>query len=197
MSLRNLRVLAVLAYGLLAPTTARSAGAAAAPAGATVAAGLASHPWELSLAPADEPGKSFVLEGRLVWLPDSLPIRDATVYLYHADTRGRYSEQGEGQPRLKGRLHTNVAGGFRVRTVLPGQYNGVPHIHLTITAPGIESFSTTLSLARSHGAGSDTAYNHVPWMVTLPGTSWAYVEPDGDGGYHCRWTLGVRRPAYR
>ena len=148
---------------------------------------------ELSLAPAGEPGKRFTLEGRILGLPDSLPVRDATVYLYHADAHGRYSLQGESRPRLAGTVHTDAAGGFRVRTILPGQYDGTPHLHLRLSGEDIHSEAATLSLARSHGAGSDTAYDRVPWMVKLPGEYWTYVEPDGDGGYISRWTVYVKR----
>ena len=149
--------------------------------------------WDIALTRASEPGPPFMLEGTVVGLPDSLPIHGATIYFYHADTRGRYSPGGESKPRLAGTLHTNIVGGFRVRTVLPGTYDGSPHMHYTVSGPGFDRRVGTLSLARLQGAGSDSAYARIPWMLKLPAESWAYVNPAAAGGYRCEWRLFVHR----
>jgi len=147
---------------------------------------------EIALATPGEPGEPFVLEGRLVSLPDSLPLRDAVVYLYHADAHGKYSEKGAAAPRLAGTVRTNVVGGFRVRTVFPGLYDGTPHLHYEVRGPRAWR-KGTISLCRRHGAGSDSAFARVPWMVTVPSPDgWAYVERDGDGHLRASWTLGLR-----
>lgn len=152
--------------------------------------------WDLSLAAPREPGKPFVLSGRLLGLRDSLPIRNATLRVYHADAKGEYSAQGEKEARLAGTLRTNISGGFRVRTILPGPAEGTPHIHFVISGPGLERQMVTVSLARRHGAGSDAAYGRLPWMVTLPaGGAWTYVEPDARDGYQSSCDLFVTRAA--
>lgn len=153
----------------------------------------AAHPsWDIALIPPGEPGRPFEIDGTLYGLPDSLPVHDATLYLYHADARGNYGPQGDAKPRLHGTLRTNITGGFRVRTVLPGMYDGLPHVHYQVSGPGLESRFGAATLARRNGAGSDSAYNRVPWMLELP-AGWIYAEPSANGGYRATWKLYVRR----
>ncbi len=151
--------------------------------------------WDVALTSPGEPGHPLVIEGRLLGLPDSLPLRGATLRVYHADANGRYGAGGGRPARLTAVLHTNVAGGFRVRTIVPGLAEGVPHVHFVLSAPGIETRTGQLFLCRSHGAGSDSTFAHLPWMVRLPNReNYAYVERDASGdGYHCAWTWAVRR----
>jgi len=167
----------------------------------TGAAPVAAAPtWEIALADSTEPGRPFVIEGRVYSLPDSQPLRDVTVHFWHADAQGVY-----GQPtsdgftrsarfaRLDGSVRTNVAGGFRVHTVLPGPAEGFAHVHYAISGTGISPTAGTLNLARSHGAGSDTAYSKVAYMLDPTASQeWAFVEPD-DAGFHATCRLYVRR----
>lgn len=66
-------------------------------------------------------------------------------------------------------------------------------MHFTVSGPGIERHIGTLSLARAQGAGSDSAYAMIPWMLKPPVETWAYVNPAADGGYRCDWKLFVDR----
>jgi hypothetical protein len=149
--------------------------------------------WELALAPPGEPGEPFVLEGRVLGGDGSRPIRDALVYAYHADDAGRYSIRGEDDARLGGMLRTNVLGGYRLRTVLPGMAEGNPHVHFIVQGPGNDYRMLTVNLCRRSGAGSDSAFARLPWMLTLPSGNWAYVQKDLRGIFRARWDL----PFYR
>jgi len=178
------RAMVLIALGALSAP----AWAAEPRAGTRVGAGRS---WDIALTQPGEPGRPFVIEGTLLGLPDSLPIHGATITLYHADARGNYGPHGDARPRLAGTLTTNVAGGFRVRTVLPGSYDGTPHVHYRVKGAGFDHRGT-LSLARRNGAGSDSAFAQLPWMLKLPGESWAYADPAAEG-FHTTWTLVVER----
>ena len=180
--------LARLATALLVAFAAPPAAVAAAP-------GVPSS-WQVTLADSTEPGTPLVIEGRVFSLPDSLPLRDVTVHVWHADAHGNYGNPPGGRfARLDGKARTNVAGGFRVLTVLPGPAEGAAHIHYELSGTGFGPIVGTLNLARSHGAGSDTAYAKVPYMLN-PTTSqqWLFVEPD-EKGFHGSWRMFVRRHA--
>jgi hypothetical protein len=161
---------------------------AAAASGASAPSGAPS--WEVSLAPPGEPGVPFVIEGRVLGAGDR-PLRDVVVYAYHADAAGDYFRRGEKKPKLSGMLRTNVLGQFRIRTVLPGLAEGIPHIHFELAAPGADYRAVTVSLARKVGAGSDTSFSHLPQMLSLDRSSghWAYARPDTARGYRCDWDI--------
>jgi hypothetical protein len=164
----------------------------------TAPAGTAAPRWEIALADSAEPGRPFVLEGRVLALPDSQPLRDVTVRIWHADARGSYGRPAASlYAHLDGYVRTNVAGGFRVRTVLPGPAEGFPHVHYAISGAGIETKAGTLNLARSHGAGSDTSYAKLPYMLDPTASQeWVFVEPD-DAGFHASCRLYVKRQVPR
>ncbi len=154
----------------------------------------ASPSWELALAPPGEPGEPFVIDARLLGWPDSLPVRNTAVRVYHADASGAYSAKGESHARLEGTVHTNVLGQIRVRTILPGTAEGVPHVHFVLTDPGFHGRMSTLTLCRATGAGSDTAFARLPQMLTLPsGGMWEFVRRDTGGVLHVAWTFYVPR----
>lgn len=169
-----------------------------APRAAAAAAASAPPSWQVTLADSTEPGKPLVMEGRVFSLPDSQPVRDVTVHLWHADAHGSYGNPPKGRfARLDGQARTNVAGGFRALTVLPGPAEGAAHIHYELSGPGIDPFAGTLNLARSHGAGSDTAYAKLPYMLNPTASQqWLFVEPD-EKGFHGSCRLYIRRHAPR
>jgi len=166
------------------------------PAGVHAAGGTngpKSPTWDLALTSPGEPGAPFVIEGRLMG-GDSQPLRDVLVHVYHADHAGQYSTAGESGPRLSGLLRTNVLGRFRVRTVLPGMAEGIPHIHFEIAGPGSDYRALTLTLCRREGAGSDSTFARLPQMLTLPTDgNWVYVHRDPHGVFVCRWDLPFSR----
>ena len=175
--------LAVLALFMMLGTAVQAGDA---PTGSASAAA-----WDISLVPDHEPGRPFVIEGRVIGLPDSLPIRDAVLYVYQTDARGHYSLDGVGKQRLSGTLHTNVGGGFRIRTILPGLAEGSPHLHYRLSGPGIATRTATLSLFRDRGAGYDTTYEQLPWLLEKSTNTSLSVEPDTEGGFTGRWILRV------
>jgi protocatechuate 3,4-dioxygenase beta subunit len=166
----------------------------AAPHAAMAATPGAPPSWQVTLADSTEPGKPLVIEGRVLSWPDSQPVRDVTVHVWHADAHGIYGNPPGGRfARLDGKARTNVAGGFRVLTVLPGPAEGAAHIHYALSGTGLDLFAGTLNLARSHGAGSDTAYAKVPYMLNPTASQqWLFVEPD-EKGFHGSCRLYVRR----
>jgi len=85
-------------------------------------------------------------EGLVIWGTvrdgEGQPIPGAVVSLYHTDAAGYYSPgstSGENS-RLFGRVATDRAGRYRIRTVMPGHYadsGGVPlHVHMGTQAKG-------------------------------------------------------------
>ena len=158
--------------------------------------------WEVTLAPKGEPGSPFVLEGRVLGA-GGRPMRDVLVHVYHADDHGTYGPRGPSPARLSGMLRTNVLGGYRIHTILPGNAEGIPHLHFELAGPNAKYRAGHLTLCRAVGAGSDTSFAHLPQMLSLEEQTgfWAYVRPDTAGGYRCMWDIpfeelfGVQRPA--
>src|ERR1043165_10222226 len=93
-------------------------------------AAVSMPPWEITLAPPGEPGPPLVIEGTLLALPDSTPVRDAEIRAYQQDVSGHYLRNGEPRPPLHRTLRTNGLGQFRINTLLPGAAGGVSHVHL-------------------------------------------------------------------
>lgn len=154
----------------------------------TIAAVPRSTKWDLQLAPPGEPGVPFVLEGRVVGT-DGRPLHDLLVNVYHTDDSGKYDWPRGGQPRLSGKLRTNVLGGYRVRTVLPGVAEGASHVHMELADPREGYRAITLSFCRLVGAGSDKRFAQLSQMLELPVNGfWAYVRPD-TVGYRCDWDV--------
>jgi catechol 1,2-dioxygenase len=103
----------------------------------------------LELAGPDEPGTRLTVTG-VVRGKNGQPIAGAEIHAYQTDTRGWYTAKkpmDEPHARLSGRLRTDAAGRFELRSIRPGGYpkavklgdreRKIPaHIHLDITAPG-------------------------------------------------------------
>ena len=93
----------------------------------------------------DEPGEPFVLSGT-IRDPEGRPIPRALVSLYQTDDAGWYApgSTSGGNARLFGRVVTDDAGRWRVRTVLPGYYadshGGLRHVHIGFRAAGFRPF---------------------------------------------------------
>jgi hypothetical protein len=169
-----------------------------APLAAVAAAANTPPSWQFALADSAEPGSPLVIEGRVFSLPDSQPVRDVTVHLWHADARGSYGNPPKGRfARLDGQGRTNVAGGFRALTVVAGPAEGAAHVHYALSGTGLDPIAGTLNLARSHGAGSDSAYAKLPYMLNPTASQqWLFVEPD-EKGFHGSCRLYIRRHAPR
>lgn len=125
-----------------------SAWAALAAALLTAAAGP-QRPSSLDLAPKDEPGVRLVVHGRIVD-PNGQPVAGAGIHAYQTDATGAYTRErpmDEPNARLSGRLQSDAAGRFEIRTIRPGGYpkalrlgdreRHIPaHLHLDVNAPG-------------------------------------------------------------
>ena len=77
----------------------------------------------------------------LVLSPACKPVANALVDLWHADESGEYDNQGF---RYRGHQRTDAQGGYRLETILPGEYPGrARHIHVKVQAPGQRRILTT------------------------------------------------------
>ncbi len=115
---------------------------------------LQEHPFEerADLASADEPGTPLVVGGA-VRDEQERPVPGALLYVFQADTEGRYTTartMDESNARLFAYIRTGADGRYEFRTVRPGGYP-VPadrqeiewqipaHIHFRVSAPGFEN----------------------------------------------------------
>ena len=57
------------------------------------------------------------------------PLAKARLDFWHTDSSGAYDMAGY---EFRGRQFTDKDGGFRLETVMPGQYNGARHIHFLL-----------------------------------------------------------------
>jgi protocatechuate 3,4-dioxygenase beta subunit len=93
------------------------------------------------LSPPDEPGEPLIVSG-IVRDAQDTPIRDALIYVFHADAKGFYSPKramDEQNSRLFGYMKTGTDGHYEFRTIRPGGYPQAPipqHIHMLVTATG-------------------------------------------------------------
>ena len=72
------------------------------------------------------------MTGRVFGL-DSLPAPGVKLYVYHADGKGWYARKKGQWNRIAGVLRTNERGEYRIRSILPGQYEGSgAHIHFEV-----------------------------------------------------------------
>ncbi|HEU4594089.1 MAG TPA: hypothetical protein VFS10_02890 [Pyrinomonadaceae bacterium] len=92
--------------------------------------------WQTVITRKEEPGEPLLVTGR-IFAPDGrTPVEGLTLYVYHTDARGLYSEEdGNGRepnPRLKGWMKTDRDGRYEFRTIKPTPYPGTTnrrHIH--------------------------------------------------------------------
>jgi protocatechuate 3,4-dioxygenase beta subunit len=93
------------------------------------------------LSPPDEPGEPLIVSGT-VRDTQGKPVRDALLYVFHADAKGYYSPKramDEQNARLFGYMKTGADGRYEFRTIRPGGYPQAPipqHIHMIVTAAG-------------------------------------------------------------
>ena len=105
-------------------------------------------------------GNPLVLTGR-VYDARCRPVAGAVLDVWQADGAGEYDNTGF---RLRGVLTTGPDGGYRLTTVVPGQYPGrTEHIHVRITPPGAGAVVTQLYFPGSERNEEDGIF--VPSMV--------------------------------
>ena len=137
------------------------------------------------VAPSSEPGGRFVMEGRLL-ASDSTPLPGITVYAYHVDRKGFYTskENPRGYPRLTGTLRTDAQGRYRIRSILPGQYGGPPHVHFEAWGPDRPARMWAVNLYMGPNEKSDDAWGHMAILRRLqmdPERTETYVTRDAEG----------------
>ncbi len=109
-------------------------------------------PQRAVLADAEEPGERLVIEGTVYEEDCTTPIADALLDVWHADINGDYHGGSEDEYRLRGQVHTDEEGYYRLETIRPGHYPmdtageliRPAHIHFTITKPGFTPLTTQM-----------------------------------------------------
>ncbi|MCA1636002.1 MAG: protocatechuate 3,4-dioxygenase [Acidobacteria bacterium] len=110
---------------------------------APAATGPENHSWQTALVSKDEPGEPLVVSGRIFEADGQTPAVGLTLYVYHTDARGLYSEEdgkgGEPKPRLKGWMRTDREGRYEFRSIKPMPYPGTTnrrHVHAKVYGAG-------------------------------------------------------------
>lgn len=101
------------------------------------AAGSGGKPKMVNLWRPGDPGQRMNIRGR-VTAADGEPLAAATLFVRQADGNGDYID------RYSAMLETDARGRYQFGTVLPGQYYGTKHIHITITHDGYRSLDTEI-----------------------------------------------------
>ena len=91
-----------------------------------------------------EAGAPLVVRGRVYAADGKTPAAGLTLYVYHTDARGLYSDKdGQGgppEPRIKGYVRTDKQGAYEFHTTRPGSYPGTritQHIHAKLSGPDL------------------------------------------------------------
>lgn len=107
----------------------------------------AGAPERASLVEAAMAGVRLTIRGFVVAAgPACTPLAGVVLDFWQADDAGAYDNAGF---RLRGRVRSDAAGRYELRTIVPGRYlNGAQyrpaHIHVTVTAPGRRALTTQL-----------------------------------------------------
>jgi len=140
------------------------------------------------------PERSILVEGSASGTPllvtgrvldtDCQPVAGAKVDFWQADAQGDYDNAGYG---MRGRQLTDEDGGYRLETVVPGEYPGrTPHIHVKIFDPaGRELLTTQLYLPGLSELVPDSIFDPALLATELP--------PESDGRRHVSFDFIVAR----
>ena len=102
------------------------------------------------------PGQRLLLTG-VVLNAECQPVSGARVDFWQADGQGVYDNSGY---TLRGHQITGPDGGYRLETVLPGEYPGrTPHIHVKVTAPGGPELTTQVFFPGMAGNQTDRIFD--------------------------------------
>lgn len=145
------------------------------------------------------------MEGSVLGARDSVPLAGVTLYVYHVDAKGFYAPESDphSYPRLAGVLRTDSLGRYRVRSILPGQYEGPPHVHFEAWGPNRPARSWSVNLYMGPEEKPDSSWGHMVVVrrhvldANLPET---FVTRDASGIFHARydlhWDRALRMPAH-
>lgn len=154
--------------------------------------------WDLALAPVKEPGDRLVLTGRVIERTRRTPLAGISMMVYHSDSRGNYNPPGDKSldARLCGVLITNAKGEYRIRTTVPGEAEGAPHIHFDVWGPHVKRRQGAVNLEKRV---LSTPVTKLPTLRDLGAPS---TTPDAtsllrpirraeDGIYYGTWDVAV------
>ncbi len=116
----------------------------------------ASSPERVSLVEPGMEGQRLILTGYVVDTRCN-PIPGARLEFWQADAAGVYDNQGY---RLRGHQFADVAGRYRLETIVPGEYPGrTPHIHVKVIPPGGPELTSQLYLPGDARNQADRLYD--------------------------------------
>jgi protocatechuate 3,4-dioxygenase beta subunit len=116
----------------------------------------AGAPERSSLRTAAVVGTPLVLTGYVV-TRSCQPVANAKLDFWQADGNGSYDNSGY---NLRGWLLTDAKGAYRLETVIPGLYPGrTEHIHLKVTPPGGQTYTSQLFFPDVSQNASDSIYS--------------------------------------
>ncbi len=105
--------------------------------------------WQVTIVTPDEPGEPLIVTGT-IRNDAGEPISDALVYVYHTDSHGIYSMEGNANPRLFAFMRTDAKGRYEYRTIRPARYpnsNVEQHVHYQVSAAGYEDTNARLGFS--------------------------------------------------
>jgi len=92
------------------------------------------------------------------------PVAHALIEVWHADDAGEYDNKGF---RLRGHFFTDADGRFRLRTIVPGIYEGrTRHFHLKVQPAGGRILTTQLYFPDEPENGKDSLFRRELLMRT-------------------------------
>ena len=91
----------------------------------------------VSLWQPGDPGERMVIRGRVTGI-DGNPLPGVSIFIRQADGTGVYSE------RYSTVLVTDRRGVYQFGSVVPGQYLGVKHVHVTIAHDGYQYYDSRI-----------------------------------------------------
>ena len=122
-----------------------------------------------------DPGQRMNIRGRVTSL-DGTPLSGIRISIRQANGAGDYTEN------YRAVLESDARGRFQFGSVVPGNYIGARHVHVTVYQDGFEYFDTSILFKRD------------------PNLDEHYESGEGDisgrvyreGGNHSLWTLRYR-----
>ncbi len=153
------------------------------------------------VAPAGVAGERVTISGRIVD-GDGLPVTDAVIETWQANSYGKYAHPDDAQEKLLeenfkgfGRVLTDAQGGFRLTTVKPGKVAGpdgkeqAPHITVVIFMRGLlKQLMTRIYFADEAANASDPVLSRVP--MARRATLMAATSADGS----LQWNVHLQGP---
>lgn len=153
------------------------------------------------VAPAGVAGERVVITGKIVD-GDGLPVTDAVIETWQANSYGKYAHPDDAQEKLLeenfkgfGRVLTDAQGGFRLTTVKPGKVAGpdgkeqAPHITVVIFMRGLlKQLMTRIYFADEAANASDAVLSRVP--MARRATLMAAKSADGS----LQWNVHLQGP---